>query len=287
MPSLCSMPDAEDVVPRAKPAVGVGQEFRDEEERDARRSGRRIGKPRQHEMHDVLGEIVLAVGDEDFLAEDAVGSVGAPFGAGRQRAEIGAGLRLRQVHRAGPFAGDDAAADRAPSAHRCAWRSSASTAPMVEHRAEREGHAGAVPHLLRRGGKRDRQPLPADVLRRGDAVPAARDQGAIDFAPAGRGGRPRRRRAARLPGRRRGSAAPAPRWRSGRPRRARRRQDPRVRLRKGACGQRLAEPGDVLQRKGDLGDRRAIHRCDPPRFLIYSQCALTVMPLAALSSCRT
>ena len=40
--------------------------------RDARR---RIGKPREHQMHDVLGEVVLAIGDEDLLAEEAVGAV--------------------------------------------------------------------------------------------------------------------------------------------------------------------------------------------------------------------
>ena len=75
-------------------------------------AGRRIGQPRQHEMDDVVGEIVLAVGDEDLLAGDAVAAVGGALGAGAQRADVGAGLRLGELHRAHPFAGDELAADR-------------------------------------------------------------------------------------------------------------------------------------------------------------------------------
>ena len=64
------------IVARAERAVVVDQELRHEEQRDAPRAGRRIGQPREHEMDDVVGEIVLAVGDEDLLAGDAVGAVG-------------------------------------------------------------------------------------------------------------------------------------------------------------------------------------------------------------------
>ena len=55
--------------------------LRHQEERDAARAGRRVGQPRQHEMHDVVGKIVLAIGDEDLLAEDAVGAVAGGVGA--------------------------------------------------------------------------------------------------------------------------------------------------------------------------------------------------------------
>ncbi len=95
------------VVARAERAVGVEQELRHEEERDAARAGRRVGQPRQHEMDDVVGEIVLAVGDEDLLPGDAVAAVGGALGAGAQRADVGAGLRLGELHRAHPFAGDE------------------------------------------------------------------------------------------------------------------------------------------------------------------------------------
>ena len=56
------------VVALAGRAIGVEQEFRHQEERNALGSRRRIGQPRQHEMDDVVGEIVFAVGDEDLLA---------------------------------------------------------------------------------------------------------------------------------------------------------------------------------------------------------------------------
>ena len=82
MPSLCSMPMAAHVVARA-----VGQELRHEEERDAARAGGRIGQARQHEVDDVVGEVVLAIGDEDLLAGDAVGAVAcaARRGCGSRR----------------------------------------------------------------------------------------------------------------------------------------------------------------------------------------------------------
>ena len=66
-------------------AGAVGQELRHQEQRDAARAGRRVGQARQHEMDDVVGEVVLAVGDEDLLAGDAVGSVAGALGARADR----------------------------------------------------------------------------------------------------------------------------------------------------------------------------------------------------------
>ena len=62
--------------------------------------GGRIGQPREHEMDDVVGQVVLAIGDEDFLAGDAIGAVAGALGARAQRADVGAGLRLGELHRA-------------------------------------------------------------------------------------------------------------------------------------------------------------------------------------------
>ena len=94
-----------DVVARAERAVGVDQEFRHQEQRDALGARGRIGQPRQHEMHDVVGHVVIAIGDEDLRALDAIAAVGRALGAGAQRADIGARLRLGELHGAGPFAG--------------------------------------------------------------------------------------------------------------------------------------------------------------------------------------
>ena len=65
-------PRAEDVVARAERAIGADQEFRHQEQRKAARARRRVGNRAKHQMHDVVGEIVLAIGDEDLVAEDAV-----------------------------------------------------------------------------------------------------------------------------------------------------------------------------------------------------------------------
>ena len=65
------------IVARAERAVVVDEELRHQEQRDAFRAGRRIGQAREHEMDDVVGEVMLAVGDEDLRAGDAIGAVGA------------------------------------------------------------------------------------------------------------------------------------------------------------------------------------------------------------------
>jgi hypothetical protein len=54
----------------AQAAVGVGQELRHEEQRDALDALRRVGQLGQHQVDDVLGEVVLAGGDEDLGAGD-------------------------------------------------------------------------------------------------------------------------------------------------------------------------------------------------------------------------
>ena len=141
MPSLCSMECARRVVARAERAVLVDQELGHQKQRDAPVAGRRIGQPRQHEVDDVVGEVVLAVGDEDFLPGDAVGAVGCALGLGAQRADVGARLRLGELHGAHPFAGHELAeidalelvgaigGERLGRAH-------------GQHRADAEGHRG-------------------------------------------------------------------------------------------------------------------------------------------------
>ena len=119
-------------------------------------------------MDDVVGQIVLAVGDEDLLAGDAIGAVGRALGAGAHRADIGARLRLGQVHRAGPLAGDElleVGLERSEP-----W-ASASIAPMVS--------TGPMPkameaefHISTQAELSDGQPLAAPIGRRGKRVPA-------------------------------------------------------------------------------------------------------------------
>ncbi len=176
----------EDIVAGAERTIGVHQEFRDEEERDAARSGRCIRQAGEDEVDDVVGGVVFAPGDEDLLAEDAVGAVIAAFGAALQRPDVRTGMRLGQIHRAGPFAGDQLRQvgllqfRRAMGAERldCTHR---------QRRAEREGGGAGIPHFEGRDIEQDGQPLPAEFFRPGQAVPAAGDPFLIELRPAIRG----------------------------------------------------------------------------------------------------
>ncbi len=92
-------------------AVRVEAVFGDEEERDAARSLGRAGGAGEDEVDDIVGEIMLAEGDEDFLALDLVEArvraFGDLFGGRAQRADITARGGFGQVHRPVPFAGDE------------------------------------------------------------------------------------------------------------------------------------------------------------------------------------
>ena len=175
------------VIALARRAVGIGQEFRHQEQRNAPRAGRRIGQACQHEVNDVFGEIVLAVGDEDFLPFDAVGAVGCAFGAGAQRADVGAGLRLGELHGAGPFAGhhflqvNALELFAAVGVQRIDRRDG-------QQRADGKRHGRGIPHFDAGDVDRLRQRLAAPFHRRREPVPAAIAPGFVGFLPAGRGG---------------------------------------------------------------------------------------------------
>ena len=72
---------ADHIVARTERAVLVDEILGHQEQRDAACARRRIGQAGQHEMHDVVGHLVVAVGDEDLGAEDAVAAVGLLHGA--------------------------------------------------------------------------------------------------------------------------------------------------------------------------------------------------------------
>ena len=150
---------AADVVARP-----VRQHLRNEKERDAARAGRRVGKSGEDEMDDVVREVVLAVGDEDLLPRDPVAAVAGPLGAGADRRQVGARLRLGEVHGGGPFARHHllqiAALQRLG-----AVRGERLDAAHGEERPEPEGEAGGVPHLDAAGIEQHRQALPAVVFR--------------------------------------------------------------------------------------------------------------------------
>ena len=106
MPSLCSRLTQRTSLRWPGRAIGVRQELRHQEQRDARACPRGAsGRARQHQVDDVLRQVVVAAGDEDLLPGDAV-VIALASPPASQRAHVRARLRLGQVHRPGPFAGD-------------------------------------------------------------------------------------------------------------------------------------------------------------------------------------
>ena len=168
-------------------ARAVGQQLRHEEERDAAGAGRRVGQARQHEVDDVVDQVVLAIGDEDLAAGDPVGAVGGPLGAAADGVEVGAGLRLGQVHGRGPFAGHDLGEIAVLQLIRAVLRQRLDAAHGQERR-KAEGHAGRVPHLDAGRVEKRRQALAAIGLGTGQRVPAGRGPGAIRLLEAARHG---------------------------------------------------------------------------------------------------
>ena len=95
---------ADDAVAPPRASVLAGNELRHEEHRDAFDAGRRVGQPRQHQVDDVVGQVVLAGRDEDLAARDQVAAVCRRGRPGADQGEVGAALRFGQAHGAGPLA---------------------------------------------------------------------------------------------------------------------------------------------------------------------------------------
>ena len=78
--------------------------FRHDKKRDTAAALGRVGQARKDEVDDVLRQLMLAPSDVDLLALDPVlaGMLAIPdrHGGRAQRADIAAGLRFGQVHRA-------------------------------------------------------------------------------------------------------------------------------------------------------------------------------------------
>src|SRR5436309_12414599 len=96
--------DAAHVIAAPRPAGGVGEELRYEEAADALRPRRRFGGPGQAQVHDVVGQVIVAVGDEYLRAADTPRPVGLRDGRRADLAQVRAGVGLAEAHRPGPFA---------------------------------------------------------------------------------------------------------------------------------------------------------------------------------------
>ncbi len=173
------------VVARAQRAIGIDQEFGHQEERDAARARRSVWQARQHKMDDIVGEVVLAVSDEDLLPGDPVGAIGGAFGFGAQRADVGARLRLGELHGAHPFAGDELGEIGALERFAAVFAERLD-ARHGQQRSKPESHVGRVPHFDAGCIDGLRQILPAPRGRTRNRIPAACDPILISLAPARR-----------------------------------------------------------------------------------------------------
>jgi len=106
MPILCSMEPHLTPFAAAEAAILVGQHLRYHEQADALGARRGVRQPRQYQVDDVVGQVVLAGADEDLGARDCVRPVGQRLGLGAQDAQVAARVRLREAHGARPLAGD-------------------------------------------------------------------------------------------------------------------------------------------------------------------------------------
>ena len=104
MPHLVFERAARNRIARAQRAIGVDHHLGDDEQRDALGRFGCIGGLGEDQVDDVFGQVVLARRDEDLGPGDRIRPVGARHRAGADQAQIGAAMRLGQVHRPEPLA---------------------------------------------------------------------------------------------------------------------------------------------------------------------------------------
>ena len=126
-------------------------------------------------MDDVLGHVVLTVGDENLLPGDAEAArlcTGLRHGARAHQREIRAGLRLGQVHGAGPFARDHVGKISGALLPGAGEQDGLDRA-VSEQRTQRERQIGAVDHFDAGGRHQLGQALAAEVSGVVQTLPAA------------------------------------------------------------------------------------------------------------------
>ncbi len=151
--------------------------FRHGEERDALDAFGRIRRAREHEMQDVLCQIVFAPGDEDLLSRDTIAAVRLRDRLRAHERQVGTRLWLGQVHRAGPLAADQLR-DVARLLLRRAGDEQRLDGAVGQQRAQCQRQIGRVEHFPARCRQYARQTLATETLRMLHALPAAIDEAA-------------------------------------------------------------------------------------------------------------
>ena len=141
---------------------------------------------RQHQVHDVLRQVVLAGTDEDLGAGDRVGAVRLGLGAGFQDAEVGAAVRLREAHRARPVARDHLRQVGALECVAAVGRDRERRA-LGESRVHAPRHVARYQHLPEGQRETARQALATPGGIGGHRDPAVPAVAVVGFLEAGRG----------------------------------------------------------------------------------------------------
>ena len=96
---------AADRVALAQAAIGIDHELGHQEQRDTLGTRRRIGQFGQHQVNDVLGQIMLTTGNKDLGTGHRVAAIGLRHRLGTNDPQIGTTVRLGQTHGARPGTG--------------------------------------------------------------------------------------------------------------------------------------------------------------------------------------
>ncbi|MNN54180.1 hypothetical protein D3C81_1689760 [compost metagenome] len=167
--------------PRA--TVSRALELGHQEQADAAHSGRRIGQAGQHQVDDVVGQVLVAAADEDLAATDAIAAIALRLGTGTQQRQVGASLRLGQAHGAGPLAADQLAQVVALQL-RAAMPVQGKYSTFGEARVDAKRQRGAHQHFVKTGCNHLRQALAIVFGRAGHAAPALLDIQPVGLAEA-------------------------------------------------------------------------------------------------------
>ena len=173
----------------ADAAIACHLELGHDEHADALGAGRSIGQARQHQMHDVLAEIVIARGDEDLGAGNPEAAILVGLGLGAHQAEIGTAVGLGQAHGAGPFAAENARNEHLALPF-LAMMGERIHGASGEQRIGTPGHVGGFDHLLEDIADALGHALAAILRISAQAGPAALDEAVIGLLEGlGRGDR--------------------------------------------------------------------------------------------------
>jgi hypothetical protein len=148
----------------------VDVELGDDEQRQALGAGLRAVGSGEHQVDDVVAQVVLGRGDEPLDAGDVPGAVGLLHGLGGAGADVGARVGLGEHHRGAPLVLE----------HELGQALLVAGAQLVENGGEgrtravhEDGRVGAEHHLEGRPGEDVRGAEAAEVLGQVEAVPLA------------------------------------------------------------------------------------------------------------------